>query len=89
MSKSVRTTYSNYNKHILEAGTNTATIKNHKNKVWFHFSCYSLLPLIKSRDELLYYYRTLGIGKVDLSETKIQPCILQLAVHYYITLAKS
>ena len=26
------TTYSNYNKHILEAGTNTAKISNQKNK---------------------------------------------------------
>ena len=40
-------TYSNYNKHILEAGANTATINNHKNKVWFHFRRDSLLPLIK------------------------------------------
>ena len=40
------TTYSNYNTYILEAGTNTTTIKNHKSKGWFHFICDSLLPLI-------------------------------------------
>ena len=31
-------TYSKYNKHIPEAGTNTSTINNKKNKVWFHLS---------------------------------------------------
>ena len=41
------TTYSKYNKHILEAGTNTATIRDNKNKVWFQFSRDSLLPLIE------------------------------------------
>ena len=55
------TTYSNYNKHILEAGTNTATISNQKNKVWLHFSRNSLLPLIKERDALLCNYWTLGL----------------------------
>ena len=44
---SVSTTYSNYNKHILESGTNTATINNHNNKGWFHFRRNSFLPLIK------------------------------------------
>ena len=41
LSKSIAdyTTYSNYNKHILEAGTNTATINNQRNKVWFRFIC--------------------------------------------------
>ena len=49
LSKSIAgvTTYFNYSKHILEAGTNTATIINHKNKGWFHFIRNSLLPLIK------------------------------------------
>ena len=49
LSKSIDeiTTYSEYNKHILEAGTNTATISNQKNKGWFRFSCDSLLPLIE------------------------------------------
>ena len=55
--------HSNYNKHILGAGTNTAKINNHKNKGWFHFSRDSLFPLIKERDALLYFYRTLGIVK--------------------------
>ena len=65
LSKSIDegTTYSNYNKHILEAGTNTATISNHKNNGWFHFSRDYLLPLIKERDALLSDYLTLGIGK--------------------------
>ena len=40
LSKSIYgiTTYSNYNNHIPESGTNTATIRNQKNKGWFHFS---------------------------------------------------
>ena len=65
LSKSIDggTTYSDYNKHILEAGTNTATISNQKNKGWFHFSREYLLPLIEERDALLSYNRTLGIGK--------------------------
>ena len=46
LSKSIDgdTTYSDYNKHILEAGTNTATINNQKNKVWFQFIRDSLFP---------------------------------------------
>ena len=49
LSKSISgfTIYSNYNKHILEAGTNNETISNQINKVWFRFSCDSLLILIK------------------------------------------
>ena len=48
LSKSIDggTTYSDYNKHILESGTNTATISNQKNKGWFHFIRDSLLTLI-------------------------------------------
>ena len=73
LSKSIDggTTYSNYNKHILESGTNTATIINQKNKGWFHFIRNSLLRLIKEKDALLSDYRTLGIGKIYSSETKI------------------
>ena len=69
LSKSIggKTTYSNYNKHILEAGTNTATISNQKNKGWFHFIRDSLIPLIKERDAILSDYQTLGIGKGDSS----------------------
>ena len=65
LSKSIDggTKYSNYNKHILEAGTNTATISNHKNKGWFHFIRDSLIPLIEERDAILSDYQTLGIGK--------------------------
>ena len=65
LSKSIYgiTTYSNYNKRILESGTNTATISNQKNKGWFHFRRNSILPLIKERDALLFDYQTLGIGK--------------------------
>ena len=37
MSIAGRSIYSNYNKHILEAGTNTVTINNQKKKGWFHF----------------------------------------------------
>ena len=48
-----RTKYSNYNRHILEDGKKTAPINIQKNKGWFHFSCNSLLPLIKERDALL------------------------------------
>ena len=72
LSKSIygRTTYSNYNNHILEAGTNTTTISNQKNKVWFHFSRDSLPPLIEERDDLISDYQTIGIGKGDSSETK-------------------
>ena len=49
LSKSIAggTTYSNYNKHILESGNNIATISNQKNKGWFHFSHDSHLPLIE------------------------------------------
>ena len=48
LSKSIdgSTTYSKYNKHILEAGTNNAKINNQNKKGWFHFSRDSLLPLI-------------------------------------------
>ena len=63
-------TYSYYNKHILESGTNTATISNHKNNGWFHFRRNLLLPFIEERDALLSDYRTLGIGKGDYSKTK-------------------
>ena len=67
LSKSIAgsTTYSKYNKNILEAGTNTATISNQKNKGWFHFICDSLLPLIKEKAALISDYRTLSIGKGD------------------------
>ena len=82
------TTYSNYNKHMLEASTNTATINNQRNKVWFYLSRDSLLPLIEERDALLSYYRTLGIRKGDLSEAKIRLRVLQLAVYDDIALAK-
>ena len=65
LSKSIAggTTHSNYNKRILEAGTNTVTINNNKNKVLFHFSRNSLFILIEERGALLFDYRTLGIGK--------------------------
>ena len=48
LSKSIYggTTYSDYNNHILEAGTNTAKISNQKNKGWFYFIHDSILPLI-------------------------------------------
>ena len=61
------TTYSNYNNHNLEAGTNIAIFNNQRNKLCFHFSRNSLLPLIESRDSLLSDYQTLGIGKRDSS----------------------
>ena len=67
MSKAGSTTYSNYNKHILESSANNATINNQKIKGWFQFSCDSLLPLIKERDALISNYQTLGIGNGDLS----------------------
>ena len=91
LSKSIDggTTYSDYNKHILEAGTNTATISNQKNKGWFHFSRNSLLPFIEERYALLSDYRTLGIGKGDSKETKIQLKFAQLAVDDAIALSKS
>ena len=38
MSITDSTTYSNYNKYILEADINNATKNNHKNKGWFNFS---------------------------------------------------
>ena len=53
------TTYSKYNNHTLEAGTNTKNINNKKNKGWLHFRRNSLLTLIKERDALLSDYRTL------------------------------
>ena len=91
LSKSIYggTTYSNYNNHILEAGTNTAIIRNQKNKGWFHFSRNSLLPFIEERDMLLSDYLTLGIGKGYSSETQIQIKFAQLVVYDAISLAKS
>ena len=88
LSKSIDggTKYSNYNKHILEAGNNTATINNKKNKGWFHFSWDYLLLLIKERDSLISDYRTLGIGKRDSSEAKLQLKVAQLAVDDAIAL---
>ena len=65
MSISGSTTYSNYNKHILESGTNTSTINNNKNKGWFHFRRDYLLTFIKELDSLISDYQTLGIGKGD------------------------
>ena len=61
LSKSIAggTTYSKYNKHTLEAGTNTKKINNKKNKGWLHFRRDSLLTLIKERDALLYDYLNL------------------------------
>ena len=49
MSISGSTTYSNYNKHILEVGTNTTTVNNQKNKGWLQFSRDYLLPLIENK----------------------------------------
>ena len=43
------TTYSNYNKHILEVGTNTTTVNNQKNKGWLQFRRNYLLPLIENK----------------------------------------
>ena len=83
------TTYSNYNKNILEASTNTATISNQKNKVWFHFSRDSLLPFIEDRYALLSDYRTLSIGKGDSSDTKTRLQIAQIAVDDNIALTKA
>ena len=91
LSKSIAggTTYSNYNKHILEAGTNTAIIGNQKNKGWSHFIRDSLLPLIEERNKLLYDYQTLGIGKGDSSEAKLRLNVAQLAVDDAIALEKA
>ena len=89
LSKSIAsfTTNSNYNKHILEAVTNTATIGHRKNKGWLHFRRDSLLPLIEGRKTLIYDYRTLGIGKGDL--VKLQLKVAQPAVDDAISLAKA
>ena len=40
-------------------------------------------------DALLYYSRTLGIGKGDLSKAKIRLKVAQLSVDYAIALAKA
>ena len=88
MSIAGRTKYSNYNKHILESGTNTSTINNQRNKVWFHFIRESLLPLIKARDALISYFLTIGIGKGYSSEVKLQLSFLQLSVYDAIAVAK-
>ena len=81
------TTKSNYNKHVLQAVTNTATIGHRKNKGWLHFRRDSLLPLIDERKTLIYDYRTLGIGKGDL--VKLQLKVAQPAVDDAISLAKT
>ena len=83
------TTYSNYNKHILEAGTNTKTISSQKNKGWFHFSCDSILTLTEERDALLSDYQNLGIGKGDYYETKTRLNISQIAVDDNIAIEKA
>ena len=83
------TTYSGYNKYILQACATTATIKNHNNKVWFHFSRNFLLPLIEERYTLIYDYQNLVICKVDSSEAKPRLSASQLAVYDAITLARS
>ena len=85
----VNTTYSNYNKHISEASTNTETIRNHKNKGWFHFIRNYLLTLIKSMDALLSDYRTLVIGNRDSPDAKLRPSVSQLVLYDAITLAKA
>ena len=83
------TTYSDYNNNILEAGTNTVTIRNQKNKGWLNFSRDSFLPLIEERDALLSDYLTLDISKVDSSEAKLRIKVAQLAVDNAIELAKA
>ena len=50
------TTYSEYNKYILQSGYNTSTIDNQKNRYQFHFIHNLFFPLIKARDSLLSYY---------------------------------
>ena len=57
------TTYSNFNKYILQVDTTAATTNNNKNKGWFHFSREFLPPLINTRDALFSDYWNLGIGK--------------------------
>ena len=89
LSKSIAgfTTNSKYNKHILDAVTNTATIGHRKNKGWLHFRRDSLLPLIEERKTIISDYLTLGIGKVDL--VKLQLKVAQPAVDDDISLEKS
>ena len=88
MSISGSTAYSNYNKHILESGTHTATINIQKSKWWFHLIRDSLLPLIKARYSLLSDYQNLGIVKGDSSESKLRLSVFQLSVYNVIALAK-
>ena len=83
------TAYFDYNKHILEACTNIATISNQTDKGCFHFSRDYFLPLIKERETVISDYRTLGIGKGDSSETKIRLKIAQVAVDDSIALSKA
>ena len=45
--------------------------------------------MIKEKDALLSDYRTLGIGKVDYSETKTRLKMAQISVGYTIILAKA
>ena len=42
------TTYSDFNKYILQANANTKITINQKKKVWFHFNNNYLLPFIET-----------------------------------------
>ena len=79
---------SEFNTSTLEAGVDTATKNEQKNKGWFNFSPDSLLLLIDTRDALLSDYQTLGIGKVYYSLTNQLLNLSQLALNYAITLVK-
>ena len=57
------TTYSNFNKYILQVDATTATTNNQKNKGWLHFRHDFLLTLIETREALFSDYWNLGIGK--------------------------
>ena len=88
MSVEGSTTYYDLNNYILHDGSATATTNNQNNKGWFHFICDFLLPLIDTRDALLYYHLTLGIGKGESSQSNLQLSALQLAVSDAIALSK-
>ena len=75
--------------HMLEAGNNTATISNQKNKGWFHFSRNCLLPLIEERDTLISDSLTLRIGKGDSSDAKLRLKVAELSVDDAIALEKA
>ena len=57
------TTYSDFNKYILQSSATTATINNQNKKCCSHFSRDLILTLIRTRDTVISDYWIVSIGK--------------------------